>query len=199
VSLIEDPFESWNVVARPSEAPCTGYLGAHYDSVPAGPGANDNASGMAAILELARTHRVPGLCVLAFGAEEIGLFGSRAFVNDHDLADARFMLNFDMVSKITSPEFVASPSRVSRELADRASAVAATLGLEIPRGAFPSFASSDHASFDQAGVPAITVYSGDDPFIHTARDDVTNASIEDLGSMLRAGAAVLRDLLAEER
>ena len=199
VELIEEPFDSWNVVARPSSAPCTAYLGAHFDSVPAGPGANDNASGTAAVLELARTHRVPGLCVLAFGSEEIGLFGSRAFVNDHDLADARFMLNFDMVSKITRPEFVASPSSASRALADRASAIAATLGLEIPRGAFPSNASSDHASFEDVGVPAITVYSGDDPFIHTPQDEVTNASLEDLDTMLRAGAAVLRELLADER
>ena len=199
VRLLREPFESWNVVARPSDAPCTAYLGAHYDSVPAGPGANDNASGAAAVLELARTHRVPGLCVLTFGSEEIGLFGSRAFVRSHDLSSVRFMLNLDMVSKITRPEFVASSTPESRALADRASAIAATIGLEMPRGTFPPFASSDHASFAEAGVPAITMWSGDDELIHTASDDLANSSVEGLGTMLRAGSAVLRELLAAEQ
>ncbi|MEZ4504025.1 MAG: M20/M25/M40 family metallo-hydrolase [Dehalococcoidia bacterium] len=198
VRLLDEPFESWNVVARPSDAPCTAYLGSHYDSVPAGPGANDNASGTAAVLELARTHRVPGLCVLTFGSEEIGLFGSRAFVSSHDLSDVRFMLNLDMVSKLTGPEFVASPTAESQALADRASAIATTVGLDIPRGSFPPFASSDHASFAEVGVPAITMWSGDDEFIHTANDNLENSSVEDLATMLRAGSAVLRELLASE-
>jgi len=198
VRLLSEPFESWNVVARPSDAPCTAYLGAHYDSVPAGPGANDNASGAAAVLELARTHRVPGLCVLTFGSEEIGLFGSRAFVASHDVLNVRFMLNLDMVSKLTGAEFIASATTESQALADRASAIAAAAGLDIPRGSYPPFASSDHASFAEVGVPAITMWSGDDEFIHTASDDVANSSVEDLATMLRAGSTVLRELLAGE-
>jgi len=75
---------------------CEVYLGAHYDSVPAGPGANDNASGTALLLEVARVHRADRVCVVAFGAEEIGLFGSRTFVDEHDVSGARLMLNFDM-------------------------------------------------------------------------------------------------------
>jgi phosphotransferase system enzyme I (PtsI) len=53
---------------------CRAYIGGHYDSVPAGPGANDNASGTATMLELARVRPTDGLCVVAFGAEEVGLF-----------------------------------------------------------------------------------------------------------------------------
>ena len=53
------------------------------------------------LLEIARTHRLPGLCVVAFGAEEIGLFGSAAFVEQHDVAAASFMLNFDMTAKLS--------------------------------------------------------------------------------------------------
>jgi len=79
---------SQNVVGRPSDRPCTAYLGAHYDSVPAGPGANDNGSGTALLLELARSRRIDGVCVVAFGAEEVGLFGSEAFVREHDVDGA---------------------------------------------------------------------------------------------------------------
>src|SRR5690606_21910651 len=57
---------------------------AHYDSVPAGPGANDNASGTATLLELARVYRsLPvntELRFIAAGAEEVGLRGSRYYV-----------------------------------------------------------------------------------------------------------------------
>ena len=161
--------------------------------MPLGPGANDNASGTALMIELAHTHRVDGLCVIAFGAEEIGLFGSRAFVDEHEdeVAQARFMLNFDMVSKITSPMFVAG----DEELAALASDLASTLDEAIPVGSFPVFASSDHVSFENAGVPAITVHSGNDEFIHTGSDDLENVSAEDLALFLEISTALLRALL----
>jgi aminopeptidase YwaD len=192
-----EPYQSQNVVARPSAEACTAYVGAHYDSVPQGPGANDNASGAASMLELARTHRVPGLCYLAFGAEEVGLVGSAAFVREHRVGSERFMLNLDMLGKVTAPEMAASPDDVtSWALAERASRAAATAGRAIPRGTFPAFASSDHASFARAGVPAVTVHSGDDGLMHTPQDTVANVSVDDLRLMLRAAQAVLRDQLA---
>ena len=196
-NLRVETAQSQNVVGRASER-CDVYLGAHYDSVEAGPGANDNASGTAAMLELARTHRVEGLCAIAFGSEESGLHGSRAFVRAHDVEGARFMLNFDMMAKISSPFFVATTgSASSRELADRAAAVASELGFDMPRGAFPRFASSDHESFSTAGVPAITVHSGDDPLIHNPRDDLNSVSHNDLARMLAVAAAVLRALIVD--
>ena len=196
-NLRVETAQSQNVVGRASER-CDFYLGAHYDSVEAGPGANDNASGTAAMIELARTHRVDGLCAIAFGSEENGLHGSRAFVRAHDVEGARFMLNFDMVAKISSPFFVATTgSASSRDLADRAAAVATELGFDMPRGAFPRFASSDHESFSTAGVPAITVHSGDDPLIHEPRDDLDNVSRDDLATMLDVAAAVLRTLIVD--
>ena len=91
-------------------------LGAHLDSVPAGPGINDNASGSSALLEIAEgmaqlaknknkgsvTNRV----AFAFwGAEESGLIGSTYFVenlSDAEKADIMANLNFDMLA---SPNF----------------------------------------------------------------------------------------------
>jgi Zn-dependent M28 family amino/carboxypeptidase len=183
---------SRNVVARPSEAPCTAYLGAHYDSVPAGPGANDNASGTSLLIELARARRVDGVCVVAFGAEEVGLFGSRAFVREHQVGDAAFMMNFDMVAKATRPTFIGDEA-----LTKIAAEVAKQRGLDARTvTSFGPGTSSDHASFQAAGVPVLMFYSGDDGFIHTAQDDLKNVSEEDLGQFLETAVAVLDRLLA---
>ncbi|GAA0392958.1 aminopeptidase PaaP [Microbispora corallina] len=80
-------------------------LGAHLDSVPAGPGINDNGSGSATILEIAsKLGRIPTRNKLRFSfwsAEELGLLGSEHYVaslSPADLAKIRLYLNFDMVA-----------------------------------------------------------------------------------------------------
>jgi Zn-dependent M28 family amino/carboxypeptidase len=183
---------SQNVVGRPSDAPCTAYMGGHYDTVPAGPGANDNASGTAMLIEVGRARRIDGLCLIAFGAEELGLFGSRAFVEEHDVSNARFMLNFDMVSKNTRPTVLGDA-----KLSARAGEIAAGRGFQVRVA--PSLgagSSSDHATFIAAGVPSLMFYSGDDQFIHTPQDDFTNSSQEDLGRFIDLAVAVIDDLHA---
>jgi Zn-dependent M28 family amino/carboxypeptidase len=78
-------------------------VGAHLDAYRDNPGANDNASGVAALLELARYIkglRVPegvGLTFVAFGAEEIGLLGSRRYIDRHadELKHCRLALALD--------------------------------------------------------------------------------------------------------
>ena len=84
--------------------------GAHLDSVQAGPGINDNGSGTAAILEVAlkmAKHRPENSLRFAFwGAEELGLIGSEAYVADLTQAEQdriALYLNFDMVG---SPNYV---------------------------------------------------------------------------------------------
>lgn len=182
---------SQNVVGRSSE-PCEAYLGAHYDSVPEGPGGNDNASGTAMILELARTLRRPGLCVIAFGAEEYGLWGSQAYVKQHGTAGVRFLLNFDMVGKATDPQIVGEAGLQEK-----------VLGLlkqggktGFRAGQFPPFASSDHVSFSSAGIPAVTFHSGDDPLIHDPRDTVENVDRASVETMLAAAELAINGLAA---
>lgn len=181
---------SQNVVGRNGEK-CEAYLGAHYDSVPEGPGANDNASGTAMILELARTNRRPGLCVIAFGAEEYGLWGSQAFVKQHPTAGVRFLLNFDMVGKITGAQIVGEPALQEKVLGLLKQA--GRTGFRA--GQFPPFASSDHASFVSAGVPAVTFHSGDDPLIHDPRDTTANVDRASIETMLAAGDLAISGLM----
>jgi alkaline phosphatase isozyme conversion protein len=102
-------YESQNVVAyrkadfkrhgRP--APLV-IVGAHYDAVPAGQGADDNASGVGVVLELAQRlshYKIDyDIAFVAFGAEEVGLNGSNYFVSQMsqaDVARAIVMINFD--------------------------------------------------------------------------------------------------------
>jgi Zn-dependent M28 family amino/carboxypeptidase len=87
-------------------------VGAHLDSVPRGAGINDNGSGSAGILEtaevLAAREIAPRnkLRFMWYSAEEFGLLGSRAYVNDLSAAERskiKAMLNFDMIG---SPNYV---------------------------------------------------------------------------------------------
>ena len=111
--VLEQLGESVNVIAEtPGGDPNrTVVIGAHLDSVPAGPGINDNGSGSAGILEIAETfaaqQRTPRnkLRFMWYGAEELGLVGSTKYVEDltqDEKDDILAMLNFDMIG---SPNF----------------------------------------------------------------------------------------------
>ena len=102
---LEDRF-SENVIAEKQGVNDDNVVmaGAHLDSVPAGPGINDNGSGSAALLEVAQNlanHRPRNTLRFAWwGAEELGLLGSTAWVNERseaELDEIALYLNFDMV------------------------------------------------------------------------------------------------------
>ena len=86
-------------------------IGAHYDSVAGAPGASDNASGTAAVLELARVFKVvpttKEIRFLFFGAEEEGLFGSKKYVSAMSKGEIKrsvAMFNLDMVGSADAGE-----------------------------------------------------------------------------------------------
>lgn len=97
---------NWTLKIRPQSAAVTHFpliLGAHYDAVPGTPGADDNASGVAVLLELARylsehPPRVP-VWLVAFDMEEYGLLGSQAYAEDLKAAGqpVRLMLSLEML------------------------------------------------------------------------------------------------------
>jgi len=164
---------SQNVIARSPDGRCEQVVGAHYDSVEAGPGANDNASGVGALLEIARVLAIgggEGVCLVAFGAEEIGLVGSQRFVADlsQDERQAlRGMVNLDMVGVGDQWQLAGSD-----DLVEEVDGQAAGLGLDPVPAELSAGLTSDHASFIGAGVPAILIYRFDDPRYHSAEDQV---------------------------
>ncbi len=93
-----------NIVAKVSGTQSTGavMMVAHYDSVPSGPGAGDDAASVAAILEAVRALKAGpplsnDLIILFTDGEELGLLGAKGFVDTYPaLRDIKVVLNFDM-------------------------------------------------------------------------------------------------------
>ena len=161
---------SQNIIARSPQDDCQVIVGAHYDSVAAGPGANDNASGSATLLEIARVldlaDQGEGVCFVAFGAEETVLSGSRHFVaalTSQGQTSPQAMVNLDMVGVGAEWQLMGSPS-----LVEKIDQEAAALGLD-PVPTEPRL-SSDHVSFMDAGIPAIFIHRFEDPHYHTESD-----------------------------
>ena len=201
-SLFEDR-PSLNVVAHGGDPTASGRMlvGAHLDSVAAGPGANDNASGSAAVLELARAFadrpERERLTFALFGAEEEGLWGSRRYVERLGEATARRlrgMVNLDMVAVGDRFE-IGSAGERSRDLQRRGLDAAAELGLRARP--FDAGGSSDHASFSAAGVPAVMIHWREDPNYHPPTDTIDKLDPEKLAVSTRTVARLVEGVLAQ--
>ncbi len=165
-------------------------LGGHYDSVVGSPGANDNASGTAVVLEIARNLSGTPLArqawFVAFDGEEDGLHGSRAFVKAAQpqfLSGLKAMLNFDMVG-------VNDQLRVGGASSLITLAKAADPSIQT----FQTDGGSDHASFAAAGVPVLFFYRGQEPNYHTPNDKEVDPKL--LDETARIGLDVIKPLLA---
>lgn len=164
---------SHNVVATPPGGGCSIVAGGHYDSVPTGPGANDNASGTAVVLEIAQTRAANGslddVCYVLFGSEEIGLIGSAHYVQSltpDQVSGLEAMLNFDMLAVGSEWPFVGSA-----EITNIAAANADRLGIPYTiESALPENVGSDHVNFIGAGVPSIIFNCFCDEHYHSAQD-----------------------------
>ena len=192
--------------------------GAHLDSVPAGPGLNDNGSGVAALLEVAEGLGARGAPAgarirLAFwGAEEVGLVGSRRYVRGLASAERRAIaayLNLDMVG---SPNAVPAVYRGEDARSRRIERILRTAAeREGPVDSEEIGGRSDHAPFAAAGVPVGGLYTGAeerkterqarehggqagralDPCYHEACDRRSNVDERVLARMARAAGAAL--------
>lgn len=176
---------SGNVLAeKKGTSPGVIVIGAHVDSKSPSRGANDNASGVAVMLEtarvLAQADVVPTIRFIAFGAEEISgatpddhHFGSRGYVSAIDSTQrARIaaMVSVDMVGYGETFNVrslgVGSASAVY-SLQGRASAT----GVALPYLRDPSrYGWSDHEAFERAGIPSAWLEWREDPLYHTTGD-----------------------------
>jgi hypothetical protein len=177
------PVEARNVVAmldgQGPTAEETVVLGAHYDHVGVGgpgaiggrgkgifPGADDNASGVAVMLEVARAlaarpEKLPRRVVfIAFTGEETGLKGSNRYVQ-HPLIPLKqtvAMLNLDMVGRLRNDQLMVlgtGTSKLFEELADRVPAEGLKIA-KLPVGAGPS----DQLAFYSHNIPVLHFFTG---------------------------------------
>ena len=171
-------------------------LGAHYDSVEIGAGANDNGSGAAVLLELARAlaqkPRKQTLVFVAFDGEEAGLFGSRHYVAglpDDARRQIVAMLNFDMLSGGAGSLQLDGGGRAGKLALD----AARELGVDARSFSLGSSANSDHASFRSVGIDAVFFMRNYD-LLHTPQDTIDQVRAEWLGEAGRVAMRVV-DLL----
>jgi len=187
---------SRNVVAR-SEGPARILIGAHADGVRAGPGANDNGSGVAAMLELAAALRgMSGVLLVAFGAEErveTGSsfhLGSQAFLraNGNDRRTVRFAVSLDMVgvgARLYVRGLEASPNRSARLLLSSGRSTY----LRDPTG------QSDHAELTRDGLPAAWLQWREDRCWHSACDTASRVRADRLGIAITGTLVAARKAL----
>lgn len=181
---LPDGRRSANVIAEQDAKGTRLLVGAHYDSHRCAPGADDNASGIAVLLETARLLAGRALPVrfVAFGAEEIyggnrllHHFGSRFYVHSarrEELRALRGMLCVDCVGNSEPLRIVTMP-RGDDRLARRCREIARTYGVRIRTGRGTSL--SDHEAFARAGVP-VALYCAPSRYRHTPHDTVLHIS-----------------------
>jgi aminopeptidase YwaD len=190
---------SRNVIAKPPGAQCQTISGGHYDSVPQAPGASDNATGTSTVLEIAAILMNRGEagnnCFVLFGAEELGLLGSRYYVSaltQEEKDRIKAMINYDMVGVGDDTWWLVG----SQDLQQRLGALAASMNIDtIPSTLVGT--TSDQASFLDAGIPAILLHRWEDPLLHTPQDVSDRVRPELLEQAARMGLALVEALNAE--
>lgn len=166
-------------------------IGAHFDHLGRSPasaldpeardairnGADDNASGTAAALELARLFAAQparrSIVIVHFSAEELGLLGSQWFVEHAPVAMDRVvaMLNFDMVGRLKNDRLIVHGVGTANELPallDSAN-LHPKLTLSVVQD---GFGPSDHSSFYAKGIPVLHFFTDVHEDYHRASDDV---------------------------
>ena len=141
--------------------------GSHLDSVSAGPGINDNGSGSAGVLETALAYAASGqtprnrLRFGFWGAEELGLVGSRYYVNNLPAAERdkiELYLNFDMIASPNPGYFVYDDNPAGNGARDELVAYFTQAGVQTEF--IDVEGRSDHAAFRSLGIPTAGTFTG---------------------------------------
>ncbi|MCU0473268.1 MAG: M28 family metallopeptidase [Bacteroidales bacterium] len=210
-------YEQWqyNVIAtlegdRYPDSLCV--IGGHYDNILSSgdpftivPGANDNASGVSAVLEIARVieknkyQPESTIKFIAFGSEELGLFGSNDFAADPQgfSSGIRFMLNFDMIAYEPSSD----PASWAVNIMDYDNShllrkEAESMCLKYTQLQYINDnkynKQSDSYPFYTNGYKAIFFFSNSmDPNYHTLNDLAENCNFNYSGEIVKASCALL--------
>ena len=195
IKLTLENLPSQNVIAqKPGASDAVVVLGGHFDSVPGLSGANDNASGTAvllAIAELLADVDLPyTLRIVPFGSEELGLLGSRFYVQElssAELENTKLMLNFDALS--TGSGVAIFGDGVFTDLINEKGS---EVGVDVRVSRGMRGGTSDFAVFREAGVPFVMFFGDDASRIHTELDTVEFVQPEMLGGAAAAAAALLQ-------
>ena len=187
-------------------------VGAHYDHLGTGgpesvdparigevhAGADDNASGVAAVVEVARWaagHPAGfgrSLLVTLFSGEEMGLLGSAAVLRNTPVPPESIhsMINLDMVGHLRDDTVIVGGVESAAEFAGLLESPAAATGLSLNRDQ-SGLGGSDHTNFINAGIPSLFLCTGAFLGYHSPDDTAAGVNYAGLGRVtaLAAGAA----------
>lgn len=193
VNLTEDKRTGENVIGFiDNNAENTVVLGAHYDhlgwgkdggSLYKGPakihnGADDNASGVAMVLELAhflktQTNQNNNYLFICFSAEELGLIGSKSYLSEPkiDLSRINYMINFDMVGRLDPNDRKLAVGGVGTSPLFKTYTKSITSGKLDINTTESGMGPSDHASFYLKDIPVLFFFTGTHQDYHKPSDD----------------------------
>jgi aminopeptidase YwaD len=185
-------------------------LGAHYDHLgltggAIHPGADDNASGTAVVVGLARAFAAAGgldrtVVFVLFGAEELGLVGSGHYVRHPTVPLARTvaMLNFDMVGRLHDAKVRVSGADSGSGLAEVVGRAGTDLGVRTDVRGSP-FGPSDHSRFYAAGTPVLFFHTGSHPDYHRPGDTADKIDATGLARIASLGGRIAERLATGDR
>jgi hypothetical protein len=162
-------------------------------------GADDNASGTATVLELARLLRAEprrrSVVFVNFSAEELGLLGSQFFVEHSPvpLDSIVAMLNFDMVGRMRADSLIVYGVATAREMPAVLDSANAGVGLTI-RGVGDGFGPSDHSSFYAKDIPVLHFFTNLHEDYHRASDDAAKINVAGMTRVIALAERVVRQL-----
>jgi hypothetical protein len=192
-------------------------IGAHYDHLGMGlphhsryrgepevhNGADDNASGVAAVLELAKILKQPefinnNYLLITFSGEELGLYGSKWFVEHSPvpLTTINYMLNFDMIGRVDSNKVVISGVGTSPNWSTVIKSIKSPFRIVTTEsGVGPS----DHTSFYLKNIPVLHFFSGQHKDYHMPTDDESLINYKGLEGIVDFTAALIKENNGKEK
>jgi hypothetical protein len=194
-------------------------IGAHYDHLGMGAygsrapgrreihnGADDNATGTAAVIELARRFnqrdKKPGrrLVFICFTAEEMGLLGAIHYCENpiYPLEQTAAMINFDMIGWLRDNRLTLYNWNSSADLNPIFETANQEFDFDLNKPS-RAFAGSDHLPFNQRNVPNVFIHTGTTPTYHTPEDDFETLDCEGALKIIDYSEKVVAGLAALEK
>ena len=170
-------------------------IGAHYDTTPNSPGANDNGSGVAAVLvvaeELSDDELPFDLTFVLFGSEEIGLNGSFAYVGGLGEGESDRILAIINLDVVGTGELTGIGTDSMVELAVE---TAMDIGFELGTVDLGAGYGSDHIAFMLAGIDVIFLFADDVTYINSLLDTLEHLQPEPLAQSVELTLEIVERL-----
>ena len=196
-------------------------VGAHYDHLGDGAygsrarasqrgmihnGADDNATGTAAVMELARRFAArdekPGrrIVFICFTAEEMGLLGAYHYVQNpiFELEDTVAMINFDMIGWLRNDEVTVFGWNTAKSFATMFETANTDFDFKLNKPD-AGFAGSDHLPFNERKIPNVFIHTGLTDTYHTPDDDFETIDCEGVVKVIDFTEAFMVELVAAEK